>query len=319
VCTLSHWPGTPTPEALRADLSAEIALGALARPDLLPDVEAVTIDHYDEDGVVALALLVVEGLAETHADLLVEAARVGDFGVVRDRHAALVAFALAALADPERTPVEELRPRRRPADWLEVCSVAAAEALRLLPALAERPEDHASLWTDEAVAYDASVAAIAEGSVSIEEHPDVDLAVVRVVDAVLTRPASPTRWAGRVVHPAAVHSSTSCLRVATISGRRYELRYRYESWVRLQSRRPRRRVDLSQLAGELSAAERSAPGATGASWAFDGAGAITPSLHLGEQDSALDPDRFVDDIVRVLADLDTGPPAWDPYAASARA
>ena len=43
------------------------------------------IDHYDEDGVVALGLLLVPGLAERHSNLLVEAARVGDFGVVRDR------------------------------------------------------------------------------------------------------------------------------------------------------------------------------------------------------------------------------------------
>jgi len=318
ICTLSHWPGTPTPEPLRADLSAEIALRALARPDLVPDVETATIDHYDEDGIVALALLVIGGLAEVHADLLVEAARVGDFGVVRDRRAALVAFALGALADPQRTPVARLRPGARPEDWLEVCSVAAEEALRLLPALAACPEEHDGLWGDEASAYDAAVTALRDGSVTIEEHPDVDLAVVRVRDAALRERAPTVSWAGRVVHPAAVHSATSCLRVVTISGSRYELRYRYESWVRLTSFRPRPRVDLSRLAGELSAAERTAPAATGASWTFDGAGAITPSLHLDERDSALDPERFVDVVVQALADLDTGPAAWDPYADSSR-
>jgi len=41
MCTLSHWPGTPTPAALSADLSAEIVVGALAHPGLLPDVDAV--------------------------------------------------------------------------------------------------------------------------------------------------------------------------------------------------------------------------------------------------------------------------------------
>ncbi len=317
LCTLSHWPRTPTPDALRADLSAEIALGALAHPDLVPDVEAVTIDHYDEDGVVSLALLTVESLAEEHGDLLVEVARVGDFGVVTDRRAALVAFALAAPADPGRTPLAALRPGRRPSDWLETCALAATEALRRLAALADRPEDHPELWHDEAEAYDAAVAAIAEGHVSVEDHPDADLAVVRVpVEGSPTPTPTPTPapapvahdgWAARVVHPAAVNSATSCMRVLTISGRRYELRFRYETWVRLQSHRPRPRVDLAGLAAELSAAER---GAT--TWTFDGASALTPALHA-DGDSALGPDRFLDMVLGALADLDAGPPAWDPY------
>jgi len=325
LCTLSHWPRTPTPDALRADLSAEIALGALAHPDLVPDVEAVTIDHYDEDGVVSLGLLTVEGLAEAHGDLLVEAARVGDFGVVTDRRAALVAFALDALADPGRTPLAALGPGRRPSDWLETCALAATEALRLLPALADRPEDHPELWHDEAEAYYAAVAAMAEGRVSVEDVPDADLAVVRVpVEG--SRPPTPTPasapapspgpapastahdgWAARVVHPAAVHSATTRMRVLTMSGRRYELRFRYETWVRLHSHRPRPRVDLSGLAAELSAAEHGA-----ATWAFDGASALTPALHA-DRVSALGPDRFLDMVLEALADLDAGPPAWDPY------
>jgi hypothetical protein len=314
VCTLSHWPGTPTPDALRADLSAEIALRALARPDLVPDVDAVSIDHYDEDGVASLALMVVEGLADAHAGALVEAARVGDFGVVTDRRHALVAFALAALADPERTPVPGLRPGRRPDDWLEVCSAAATEALAQLPALVEAPEDHEVLWHDEAAAYDAAHDAIASGRVTIDEHADADLAVVRLAGAPDDPAVLAAGWAGRPVHPAAVHSVTACTRVATLWGRRYEVRYRYETWVRLESHRPRLRVDLTQLAAQLSALEGGP-----AAWVFDGASAITPALHRVGDDSSLEPERFVEAVCGALADLDAGPPAWDPYGIPTRA
>ena len=34
VLVLSHWPGMPTPDALRADLSAEIAFNYLDHPEL---------------------------------------------------------------------------------------------------------------------------------------------------------------------------------------------------------------------------------------------------------------------------------------------
>jgi hypothetical protein len=55
-----------------------------------------------------------------------------------------------------------------------------------------------------------------------------------------------------------------------------------------------------------------------ARWGFDGAGAITPALHLdGKRPSGLSPDLFVDVVGEQLAALDAGVPAWDPYAASA--
>jgi hypothetical protein len=282
--TLSHWPATPTPRPLWHDLSAGIVLEVLGRPDLWPDgVEVASIDHYDADGVIALALLCVEGLADAHAPLLVEAARVGDFGVVRDRRAALVAFALAALRD-------------------------AAAALALLPALVVRPECHGELWGPEASAYDAARRALTEGWASIEERPRHDLAVLHVdVDHPEARRA---RWNGAVLHPGAVHSATSCLRVLTVAGRRFELAFRYESWVRLVSARPRRRVDLAATAETFTARERH-----GARWVFDGAGAITGALRLTDgADSSLEPQYVVDAVCEALEVLDAGPPAWDPYA-----
>jgi len=313
VLTLSHWPGTPTPEPLWADLSAEIVLRALERPGVVGTVDAVSIDHYDEDGVVSLAMMVLDGLAEKHGDFLVEVARVGDFGVVQDRRAALVAFALGTLADAERTPVEALRPGRRPGNWLEVCSLAATEALILLPSLAAAPEEYEDLWRGEAAAFDAARRALEESVATIEELPESDLAVARVPTEVETPAIAAAAWAGRPLHPAALHSATSCLRVATIQGPRYELRYRYESWVRLCSRRPRPRVDLTRLAAQLSALERA-----GTAWTFDGAGAITPALGLGDIDSSLEPERFLELVVDALAELDAGPAAWDPYGIPAR-
>ena len=63
VYTLSHWPGTPTPPGLEGDLSAEIVRHGLRQPGLLPpEVEVASIDHYDVDGVVALGLVVLDGL-----------------------------------------------------------------------------------------------------------------------------------------------------------------------------------------------------------------------------------------------------------------
>jgi hypothetical protein len=304
VLSLSHWAGTPTPEDLWDDVSAGIVLRALAKPGTVPaGVEAASIDHYDEDGVLSLGLLCLAGLAEAHGALVVEAAHVGDFGVVRHRRAALVAFALAGVARAGEPEV---------ADVMARCARHATDALAILPALVEEPERFEDLWGDEASAYDASRRALDEGQATVEERPEHDLAVVRVDGA--PGALRGCGWEGAALHRAAVHSATSCLRVFTVVGRRYELRYRYESWVRLVSRRPRPRVDLGALAATLTAAEP-----TGARWAFDGAAAITGALHLvGEADSGLEPDRVLDEVCRCLEQLDAGPPAWDPYAAPVR-
>lgn len=294
-CTLSHWPGTPTPRSLWADTSAEIVLQARRHPRALPaGVDLATVDHFDADGAIALALLVDEGLAEGHAGALAAAATAGDFDVVADRDAALVAFAVAALGE-DRSLAE-----------------AASAVLETLPELVADPERFEDLWGPEAEAFDASKDLLRSGAVTIEEHPAVDLAVVRVDEAASA--LARAGWAGAVVHPATIHSATSCLRVATLWGSRYELYYRYESWVRLMSRRPRPRVDLTSLADRLGNLE-----ADGGAWAFDGAGAITPALRRADgEPSGLGPRVFVEEIVDALSRLDAGAPAWDPYAGVAR-
>lgn len=290
VLTLSHWPGTPTPRELWADVSAEIVLHALTRRRLWPSgVDAVTVDHYDADGVISLGLLVGDGLSEGHHPLLVAAAHAGDFDVVASVDAGRVAFGLAALQ----------------ADTTEL---SAERALATLPELVETPAAFEALWGPEEAALRAAAAMRDTGTLRIEDHPALDLAVVHV-DADDPR-AEAARWGDAVVHPGAVHSATGCLRVATLTGRRYEVHFRYETWVRLGRRRPRRRVDLAPLATRLQTLE-----SDGGAWVFDGAGAIVPQLKRADDgESTLSPELFLDELVRALRKLDEGPPAWDPYA-----
>lgn len=311
VYTLSHWPGTPTPPQLRADLSAEIVRKALDDQTLLPaQVAVATIDHFDVDGLVALGLVVLDGLDAEFGPLLVEAARVGDFDVVTERRAALIAFALnrletRALEDAMGTPASQRR------DVLELCGVLAHEALGLLFDLATDVEKFEPLWLGECAAYDASVRAFTEGWAVIEEFPESDLAVVRMDGG--HDGAAAARWASAPLHRAAVHSATTCLRVATVAGDRVELRYRYESWVRLAGHRPRARVNLERLASKLSAIEKAAGGS--GRWVFDGAGAIRGALHMAAEESVttIEPNRLIEMMREELAALDAGPPAWDAY------
>src|ERR1019366_1612838 len=78
VLTLSHWPKSGTPAALRRDTSAEIVFAYLDSPDLYAQADAVSNNHFDEDGLVGIFALTNLSTAEKYRDLLTDAANAGD-------------------------------------------------------------------------------------------------------------------------------------------------------------------------------------------------------------------------------------------------
>jgi hypothetical protein len=284
---LSHWPGMPTPEPLRRDLSAEIAFAYLDHPELRVDVEFVTNNHCDQDGLVSVFALTDPDAALARRDRLIDIARAGDFGTFHERDAARAAIAVANLADTiDGDPYPPL--------------------LELLADLADRPERFREQWADEDEHLGATETAISDGTITITEDVDLDLAVVRV----------PASWRSRAVHrftttaegaahPWAVQNATDRFVVVTLGGGAPELRYRYETWVHYTSRRPRPRVDLADLAAELTAADGHG------TWVFDGVDGLSPSLHhVGDIGTDLDDDDFV---ARVTDSLRAAASTWSPY------
>lgn len=307
VLTLSHWPGSPTPPGLRADLSAQIVFRALAQPSLFDGIEAVTNNHFDQDGLAGIFALHRPELAAPREAQLVDLARAGDFGTFDNRNSARVAMVIAAFDDDARSPLAD---ELAGLDYPQRCGVLYEWMIPRLPELLDHVETWQPLWVEEDAHLTASLAAIASGSVVIAEEPSLDLAVVRVPNSFISRAASRfTIDQSSPVHPMAVNSSTACTRVATLHGAHYRLELRYETWVRLMSRRVLPRVDLRPLAVELDALEPH-----GTRWRAAPPSALTPTLETLEgDDSGLTPDVFLAAVRRLLA---TAPPAWDPSAAT---
>jgi len=303
VLTLSHWPRSPAPPGLAADLSAQMAFAYLGRADLHGRAEVVSNNHFDQDGLLSVFALVDPGAALARRELLIDVAAAGDFATYRWRDAARASMAIAAFADPGRSPLGAA-----PADDGEWAAALYSELLDRLVELCERPDRYRALWADEDAALAESERLIASGRVGIEEVPDLDLAVV---EAPTESPVAgghrfASGWSPGL-HPMALHNATGRFAILSVRGHRYELAYRYESWVQYRTSRPRPRVDLAPLAEELSAEERD-----GGRWVFEGAGALIPRLYLtGDGESTLAPSRFRS---RLEAFLANAPPAWDPYA-----
>lgn len=277
VLTLSHWPGTLCPDELRADLSAEMAFRYVERGEHLHgDARVVTNNHFDEDGVVSVFALIDPSAALEHRDFLVDVARTGDFGWFVERDAARASMLISAFAAQQGSG-DAYRP-----------------VLPLMPRLRESLDEHRELWIGEDERLSATERAITTGSVTISEQPEIDLAVVTAPDDV-------------ALHEMAVHNATPRLRVLTRAGRHLSLRYRYESWVLLRSRRPPPRIDLQGLAERLTDLE---PG--GVSWSADPVDDLTPQLAPdGDDGSDLEPAVFEAEVRDWLLAANQ---TWSPYA-----
>ncbi len=307
VLTLSHWPQAPCPPDLRRDLSAQSALAYLEATSRHGDAELVTNNHFDQDGLMSVYALVDPVGATRRADILVEVARAGDFALTPSAEAARVSMAIAACADPERSPLDA---STFTGSYDDSCARLYAELLPQMSQWLDDPGACRALWVDEDAQLRADRAWLESGRVTIEEVPELDLTVVTLPAG--TRSTGGHRFGGmwsELIHPLALHAVIDGLAVLLIQGQTVELRYRYESWVQFQSRAVRPRVDLTTVAEELSQRE---PGA--GRWVFDGVAALTPALHLVDAPgTALDPGQ----IRQLVTDaMRTQPPAFDPYVDS---
>jgi hypothetical protein len=291
VLVLSHWPKSGSPPELRDDHYAQIAFHYLDRPDLHVAADAVSNNHFDQDGLMSMYALVNPAAAQARRDRAVDVARMGDFDTYVDRDSARIAWTIAALAaDPAvADPYAELLPR--------------------VDELLDHPERHRELWAEEDEHLARSEAGVASGAITIEEVPELDLAVVTVPEDWSPQPAHFfTPLVRQAVHAIAVHNATDRCRVLYQRGHRYRLQYRYETWVQ-HTAHPPGRIDLTDLAEELSALEPD-----GARWVFGGVGDIAPVLELAtgndDPESTITPEDFR---ARVRQALATGAIAWDPY------
>ncbi len=300
--TLSHWPGSPAvPVDVQADLSAEMAFRYLDRREPLHgDAAVVSNNHFDQDGLVGVFALSHPDEAVARRPILEDVAAAGDFGTYRFRDAARASMVISAFTDPDRTPFGPL-----PSEYAAATALLYVEALGRLSEVVDDVTRYRSLWVDEDAQLTASEEALASGVVTVDEHPEVDLAVVTVRGG--------HRWSGHRfggrrydgVHPMAIHAVTDATSLLLVADGTYRFTYRYETWVQYRSRPLRPRAELTPLADALSALDTVA-------WGCDPVDVLTPELApVGNAGSSLAPDVVRDTIVRHLR---TAPPAFDPHA-----
>lgn len=292
--TLSHWPEAQLPEPLHADLSCQIVFNYLGQTDFQVESEVASNNHFDADGLVSLWALLNPEQSQQYRDLLIDIAGAGDFGTYKERDAARIAFVISAWSQPGLSPLNQSVFDRCAA---EQTMILYEELLPRLPKILERVHYLEQYWRAQDDLLERSEAAIAAGAVTIVEYPHADLAIVT-----LPRPAESERKRtcatpiDQTIHPMAIHNRTAMMRILLVQGSRYELYYRYESWVRYTSRPIAPRRDLSPLAQTLTDFEK-----RDAQWRFQGLQAATPALKIAAgQESTITEAVFREIVVSYL-------------------
>lgn len=281
IMTLSHWPASGSPGELKADLSAEIVFNFLDWPDaqsVQDRAEAVSNNHFDEDGLVGIFALLNPQAAQEERELLLDIATAGDFGTYKNREAAQVSFVLQAWAQPDKSPLNRAV-FRRPYD--EVTSILYEELLPRFSNIFQRVHFLEQYWKDEDLLLDWSESAIENGSIKIEEFSDLDFSVIETPATKEWAAARPivdgARWTHSVCHQFAAHNATNCSRILVTDGQRHDFYYRYETWVETVNRKPQPRLDLRPIAQTLNRLEGRSI------WTAEDIKDIVPHLSMAEK------------------------------------
>ncbi len=294
VLALSHWPGSELSDSLKADLSAEIAFNYLEQQEHHVQVEAISNNHFDADGLVGLWTLLNPEDALDRRDLVIDVASAGDFGVYKDRDAARVSFMLDAWMRPDDSPLN-LGVFQQP--YLDQVLVLYEELLPRFIKILDRIDAFEKFWGPADQILDRSEEQIRDGLIHIKEYPTIDLAVISVPEREQKAKEKPhTEPWDTIVHPMAIHNQTQMHRILLVQEHRYALYYRYETWVQYISRPTTPRFDLTSLCAILNQQEQ------GATWSFDDINAIQPWLKLnGKDQSRIEPEPFIETVVSHLA------------------
>jgi hypothetical protein len=264
---LAHWRGAATPVALRDDTSAGSVLRALRAP-YTPglEVQAVSANHFDVDGFVGVWSLLHPKLALKYESLLRLVAILGDFreldwtNPAADHALKLVCWLNAKEKELFYPPFGAPALRR---NEVEASAEKFAWFLPAFGQILENPELGRAAWEPEYMRVRQAVEVMQGSTTRIVRYPDIGLLVVHTPE--------PLPYYALFGPTTGFDIVLSCY-----AGQRYELEYKYTTWIDLESRPTLPRLPLNSLAARLASLEM--PPST---WVFDAITDTGPLLRLG--------------------------------------
>lgn len=274
--TLSHWKGANTHASIAADTSGEIVINALKKNLEGIHASAISATHFDIDGFVGVFALFYPELALEKEDILIEMARIGDF---REYNPTKIQSteALKLCCWMNKVEKDQFYRPFEAKDELKSCIPKFNYFLAEFPKVLQNIEHFRKDWEEEYELVQTHLQLL-QSRVS---YPSIGLIQIEALEP---------------LHYYALFSETEGkdIVLSCYERNRYELEYKYTSWIDLASRPNLPRIDLRPLAAELNEIEE-----TDYCWKVDQITDTGPILRL-ENRSLSKAERFANPFERVV-------------------
>lgn len=252
----SHWQGNTTPPELKADTSTEIALNLVSSPNksaLTNNIELVTNNHFDTDGVLSVWTVLNGERALAYRDLLVAAAEAGDFSEYSSDDGVRVSIAIqgsdqASPNNDDGSPLAHFLAGAVVDDKAREYELVLPEVERLL----SNVNQYEPLWREGWKNVAAALGSFEQGASNVIEYAGVSLVTLapELFDGV---GFSPTKHSAPYTAISKyAKSELFLIAIPTSGGWFYRLDYPYYSWAETVVRPQIKRRDLSSALEQLN-------------------------------------------------------------------
>ena len=301
----SHWQGNETPESVKADTSTETVLNVVAAPnrrELTRNIELVTNNHFDTDGLLSVWSMLTGERALELRERLIAAAEAGDFSECSSAdgvRASIVIQGSDSPTDKSGSPLAAQLAGRPVDDEAEAYMLALPHVEDVI----RNTDNYEALWRESWKRIETALDSFAHGQSTVEEFTDVDLSLVILAREIFgPQGFNPARDAAPFTAISRYAKGTLFLVGTQLNGGwAYRLDYPYYSWAETVVRPTVRRRDLSLLLERLNELETSSSG----KWESDSselASAAKFQSHGRLQSSELPPDEVVSQIRQIFSE-----------------
>jgi len=257
----SHWNGNETAAELKADTSTEIALNlvtAANRDRFTKNIDVITNNHFDTDGVLSVWTVMTGESAAQYRDLLIAAAEAGDFSEYSSADG--VRISLAIQGSDQAIPEDDTgSPFARMLAGEDVNDDARCYEL-ILPRLEDlltNINNYEVLWLAGWKKIVDALESFDRGSSMVTEFKDPKLSLVMLAPEIFSGSGfNPTRHSAPYTAISKfVHGELFVIAIPSGDGWFYRIDYPYYSWAETVVRPTITRRDLSNALLALNAKE----------------------------------------------------------------
>lgn len=257
----SHWQGNETPKELKADTSTEIALNLVTSPHrdaLTRNIDLVTNNHFDTDGVLSVWTVMNGEIAVKYRDVLIAAAEAGDFSEYSNADGVRISLAIqgcdgAIPEDNTGSPLARLLAGEDVPDDARCYELIMPEIERLLTNI----NDYEPLWREGWKKIVDALESFDRGLSRVTEIEASKVSLITLAPEIFSWEGfNPTRHSAPYTAISKfAHGELFVIGIPSASGWFYQIDYPYYSWAETVVRPKVERRDLTDALQSLNVKE----------------------------------------------------------------